>query len=251
MATTAVDSGGVARQSGKKAVFRPDIQGLRMVAVVSVILNHLFGWPSRGFVGVDVFFVISGFLITGLRYLEHQKTGRILFANFYRRRARRILPISTLVLALTVGASYLIFLTARAGAIALDALWSVVFAANWLFAIVGTDYWASDGTTSPLQHYWSLAVEEQFYFVWPWILVIVLGIALRKKWTAARGSRVVVTVMTLIVLLSSVWAVWQTSVAPGFSYFSTFMRAWDLGIGALLALFWVGSGWWASSRVSL
>ncbi|WP_286343632.1 acyltransferase family protein [Frondihabitans sucicola] len=216
--------------------FRPDIQGLRMLAVVAVILDHLLAWPSGGFVGVDVFFVLSGFLITGLLYREHQKTGRISFAGFYRRRARRILPISALVLAVTVATSFAIFLPARAKTITVDALWSLLFAGNWHFAAVGTNYFASDGTTSPLQHYWSLAVEEQFYLVWPWILVIVFAIAARRSWSRQKGVRAVVVVMVVLSVASLVWAILQSVTDPGFAYFSTLARAWELGVGALLAI---------------
>ena len=93
--------------------FRLDIQGIRSVAVLLVVLNHLFGWPRGGFVGVDVFFVISGFLITGLLLREGEKTGKVSIADFYRRRARRILPVALLVLAVTVTASYVLLLTSR------------------------------------------------------------------------------------------------------------------------------------------
>ncbi|CAN5268264.1 SGNH hydrolase domain-containing protein [soil metagenome] len=224
------------KPAAKKKALRPDIQGLRTLAVVAVIFAHLVNWPIGGFVGVDVFFVISGFLITGQLYREHERKGRISFADFYRRRARRILPISTLVLVVTVLASYGIFLASRAGTILTDALWSLFFSANWHFAAIGTNYWAHDGSTSPLQHYWSLAVEEQFYVIWPWILVIVLGIALRKTWSARTGHRMLVAVMSIAVAGSFIWALVSTADNPTFAYFSTFVRAWELGVGALLAV---------------
>ena len=148
-----------------KPRFRPDIQGLRAVAVLAVVANHLFGFPAGGFIGVDVFFVISGFLITGQLFREHHKQGRISFADFYRRRVRRIFPISTVVIIVTVAASFVIYLTARAQTVAVDGIWALFFAGNWHFAFLGTDYWANTGSISPLQHYWSLAVEEQFYLV--------------------------------------------------------------------------------------
>jgi peptidoglycan/LPS O-acetylase OafA/YrhL len=222
-------------RSGTKptGAFRPDIQGLRTVAVLTVVANHLFGWPAGGFVGVDVFFVISGFLITGIILREHDRTGTISFRSFYRRRIRRIFPIATLVLAVTVAASYAVYLSDRAQGVATDAVWTFFFAANWRFAAADTDYFADAGLLSPLQHYWSLAVEEQFYLVWPWLLLIVLSIAAYRGRT---GQRLAVAVMLLIVAGSFVAALLETESDPTGAYFSTVDRAWELGLGALLAM---------------
>ena len=110
---------------------RWDIQGLRAFAVVAVVANHVWGWPAGGFVGVDVFFVISGFLITGLLLREHDRTGRISFTGFYRRRVKRIMPASLLVLVVTVVASWFVFNQARWDATAVDGVWALLFAANW------------------------------------------------------------------------------------------------------------------------
>ena len=104
--------------------FRPDIQGLRAVAVLVVISDHLFGWPSGGFVGVDVFFVISGFLITGLMVREHERTGRISWIGFYRRRVKRIMPAATVVLLFTVACAYILYRASRFWGVAADAFWS-------------------------------------------------------------------------------------------------------------------------------
>ncbi|WP_447644321.1 acyltransferase family protein [Nocardioides zeae] len=169
---------------------RRDIQGLRAFAVTAVVLDHLLGWPHGGFVGVDVFFVISGFLITGILLREHERTGTISFVGFYRRRAKRILPASILVLAVTVALSYALVGRLRADSIATDGLWALFFGANWRFTTQATDYFAANGPVSPLQHYWSLAVEEQFYFVWPWLMLGVLALL------AARTRRRAGTVTT-------------------------------------------------------
>jgi peptidoglycan/LPS O-acetylase OafA/YrhL len=131
---------------------RPDIQGLRALAVLAVVADHVLGRPSGGYAGVDVFFVVSGFLITGLLLREHRRSGRVSVADFYRRRARRVLPVAVLVLAVTVLSTYLLFNPARGRTVAVDALWSLVFAANWHFAVIGTDYWQLDAT-SPVQHF--------------------------------------------------------------------------------------------------
>jgi peptidoglycan/LPS O-acetylase OafA/YrhL len=231
---------------------RRDIQGLRAFAVTAVVLDHLLGWPHGGFVGVDVFFVISGFLITGILLREHERTGTISFTGFYRRRAKRILPASILVLAVTVALSYALVGKLRADSIATDGLWALFFGANWRFTTQATDYFAANGPVSPLQHYWSLAVEEQFYFVWPWLMLGVLALlaARTRRRTGTPGGNdaggpqrrpdhhrlVVGAVLAGVVLASFAWALHQTAAAPSAAYFSTFTRVWELGLGALVAV---------------
>jgi peptidoglycan/LPS O-acetylase OafA/YrhL len=224
-------------QMPKKHRLRRDIQGLRAVAVMAVVADHLFEWPAGGFVGVDVFFVISGFLITGILLRSHEKQGRISFAGFYRKRARRILPAAVLVLAVTLAAAWAVFPAGRAKEITWDGLFALVFGANWRFVAVGTDYMQAAGPVSPLQHFWSLAVEEQFYVVWPLIIVGILGLLVhRLKWEVSRARRVLTLVMVFIVAGSFLIAAVQTANAPTIAYFSTTSRVWELGIGALLAL---------------
>ncbi|MGM7698600.1 acyltransferase family protein [Microbacterium sp. A84] len=216
----------------KRTSFRRDIQGLRAVAVIAVILNHAVGEPSGGFLGVDVFFVISGFIITALLLREVDRTGRISFITFYKRRVKRILPAATLILAVTVALSYLLIGGERARQIAGDALAATFFVSNWRFAITGTDYWADDGTTSPLQHYWSLGVEEQFYVIWP-LIIAVVAFALYQR----RALKLALGVMLALITVGSlVWAAHQVDTVPMWAYFSTLTRAWELGVGALLAL---------------
>jgi peptidoglycan/LPS O-acetylase OafA/YrhL len=224
------------RTRTKRAEPRRDIQGLRALAVLVVISDHLFGWPAGGFIGVDVFFVISGFLITGLLYREHQATGRISFPAFYRRRARRILPIATAVLVVTVAASFALYLTSRAREIGVDAIWALLFSANWHFAAIGTNYLANDRFVSPVQHYWSLAVEEQFYLLWPLLLVAVLGVGLRRRWQPANRARALFLVMAAVTAASFGWALRETVTNPTWAYFSTFARGFELGLGAVLAV---------------
>ncbi|MGP4031767.1 acyltransferase family protein [Pseudarthrobacter sp. 1C304] len=223
-------------QSKKTGGLRPDIQGLRALAVLAVIADHTFAYPHGGFVGVDVFFVISGFLITGLLLREYEKNGRISFADFYRRRARRILPLAVLVLVATVAASWAVFNSGRAMKVTEDALWSLLFGTNWHLALIGTDYMQVGSAVSPLQHFWSLAVEEQFYVVWPWVIVIVLGTgAGRLGWQHGRTRLLLTAVMVVFVAASLAFALWETANSPTVAYFSTFSRAWELGVGALLA----------------
>ncbi|TFD11081.1 acyltransferase [Cryobacterium sp. TMT1-2-2] len=222
---------------GKSATrtFRGDIEGLRAVAVIVVIFDHLLGWPSGGFIGVDIFFVISGFLITSLLLKEHARTGRISLVDFYRRRIRRILPVSLLVLVVTVAIGYLLLPGARALSTLWDGVYSALFVANWHFAAVGTDYLQATNAVSPLQHYWSLAVEEQFYFVWPFLLIVIFAFAGRRT-LSARALITTVAVTTGVITLGFLaWSFFETSTSPAIAYFSTGARAWELGIGALLA----------------
>jgi len=222
----------------RSAAFRPDIEGLRAVAVIAVVLDHLFAWPVGGFVGVDVFFVISGFLITGLLVREFERTGRISFVDFYRRRIRRIIPVSTLVIVATVAAAGLVFSQPRWVDTLGDAIWSFLFMANWHFAFIGTDYLLGSGQISPLRHYWSLSVEEQFYLVWPWVIILgfVLAARLGVKTDLVRRTALLATGAGIVVVASLAWSLYETATTPTMAYFSTFSRGWELGIGALLAI---------------
>ncbi|WP_104193287.1 acyltransferase family protein [Cryobacterium sp. Y82] len=225
-------------RSGSKSAtrsFRGDIEGLRAVAVVVVIFDHLLGWPSGGFIGVDIFFVISGFLITSLLLKEHARTGRISLVDFYRRRIRRILPVSLLVLVVTVAVGFLVLPSARALSTLWDGIYSALFVANWHFAAVGTDYLQATNAVSPLQHYWSLAVEEQFYFVWPFLLIVIFALAGRRTLSAGALITLVAVTTGVITLAFLAWSFFETSTSPAIAYFSTGARAWELGIGAFVA----------------
>ena len=222
----------------KSAGLRPDIQGLRALAVVAVIADHFLGWPTGGFVGVDVFFVISGFLITALLLREHERTGTISFVGFYLRRAKRIMPAALLVILATIGVSYLLLNSTRFNATVWDGVWATLFGANWRFAILGTDYFQLGGAISPLQHYWSLAVEEQFYFVWPWLMLLIYWLVNRRRETSAGRARRIIGIAILVLTIASfAWSVWETQANVSVAYFSTFSRAWELGIGAAVAVY--------------
>jgi len=217
---------------------RADLQGMRAVAVVTVFANHLFHWPSGGFAGVDVFFVLSGFFITGILVRERSTTGKLSFQSFYIRRVKRILPSGMLVLVTTVLAAYLLFPVVRAKETLIDALYAAIFASNFRFQAVGADYFEIDQPPSPLQHYWSLSIEEQFYFVWPFLLVVIFAITRRRRragheWIRQWG---LFGSMAVVVVGSFGWAMVRSSDDPNSAYFSTFSRLWELGIGALLAI---------------
>ena len=218
---------------------RKDIQGLRALAVTLVVLDHA-GVPfmAGGFIGVDVFFVVSGFLITQLLIREASRTGSVSLARFYARRARRILPVSTLVLLVTSVVAALTLSASRAKEVVEDVLWSSAFAANIQFAQLGTDYFSQDRALSPVQHYWSLAVEEQFYLVLP-LLFGVLVLWGRRRLDAGKsfpGRRVVGGFVGVLTLASLVWSVVATPMSPTSAYFSSLTRGWELGAGVLLAL---------------
>ncbi|MDO9398137.1 MAG: acyltransferase, partial [Herbiconiux sp.] len=142
--------------TGTRGGFRADIQGLRAIAVVAVVLNHVIGWPAGGFVGVDVFFVVSGFLITGLLLAEHRATGRVSLRAFWGRRIRRIGPAAVTVLVAVVALAFVVFNRPRFESTVVDAVSSLLLVSNWRFAAEGVDYFRAGEAVSPLQHFWSL-----------------------------------------------------------------------------------------------
>ncbi|GAA2650113.1 acyltransferase family protein [Paractinoplanes durhamensis] len=226
METTTEVRPAAASAAGPTLRFRPDIEGLRAIAVLAVVLCHA-GVPGLGggFIGVDVFFVISGFLITALMMRELAATGGLSLLRFYGRRARRILPTSTLVLVTVVAAGHHWLGFLRGDEIAADGRWAALFAANVNFAAQGVDYLDSQSAPSPLQHFWSLAVEEQFYLAWPALVVLLIWLGLRHTTPAVLG---------LVVAGSLAWSIWLAGTT--WSYFSPATRAWELGAGCLLAL---------------
>jgi peptidoglycan/LPS O-acetylase OafA/YrhL len=223
-----------------KVPHRNDLQGLRAVAVLLVVFAHCgVGFLHGGYVGVDVFFVLSGFLITGLLLAEARARGSVSLVEFYVRRARRILPAAALTLLVTDVAAvfFLNFLRAR-GAVE-DSLHAAGFAANFHFAERGVDYFAQSEPPSPLLHYWSLSVEEQFYLVWPLLLSIALLGAAVLPWARRADRRHERRLMAVVIVLaggSLAWSIHLTSTVPAEAYFSPFTRAWELGLGATLAV---------------
>ncbi|OIJ28724.1 acyltransferase family protein [Nocardioides luteus] len=220
---------------------RLDIQGLRAIAVLAVVALHVgFGSLTGGFVGVDVFFAISGFLITQQLMRQVRTEGRVSLLGFYARRARRILPAATLVLLATVVYASLFLGFVRTRVIAVDALWSAAFAANFRFAALETDYFSAALPPSPLQHFWSLAVEEQFYLVWPLVILGCLWAMRRRSANAEpdhRGRRrVLVVALGVGIVASLLVSAVLTRTSPEAAYFSPFTRAWELGLGAIAAI---------------
>ncbi|MEJ7832663.1 MAG: acyltransferase family protein [Nocardioides sp.] len=223
---------------------RGDVQGLRAVAVLTVIAAHA-GLPflPGGYVGVDVFFVISGFLISSLLFREVLASGSLSLAGFWSRRARRILPAATVVTVVTVLAALAWTSLIDARQVVIDAGWATAFAANVHFAQQDLYYFAQSSAASPLQHYWSLAVEEQFYLAWPLLLLGCLGVVklvrrVRRGHTPDQQlpRKAVLAMLLALTATSFTWSVVQTAEQPGSAYFSTLTRAWELGVGAMIAL---------------
>ena len=215
--------------------FRADVEGLRAVAVVLVVLYHA-GVPGvpGGYVGVDVFFVLSGFLITGLLVRELRRTGRLSLPDFYARRARRLLPVSALVLLTTAVAADVLLPAVDRGSVAPDVRAAALYVANWHFALSDTDYLAATGR-SPVLHLWSLGVEEQFYALWPLLLVGVVGGGLaRRSWSVA--SRRVALTLAVLGTGSLVLSARLSRGAGPWAYYGLHTRAWELAAGAALAL---------------
>ncbi|MFC7242467.1 acyltransferase family protein [Catellatospora aurea] len=209
--------------------FRPDIQGLRAIAVMVVVLYHL--WPTHltgGYVGVDVFFVISGFLITGHLWREIETRGTIRLGSFYARRALRLLPAAGLVLVATAVAGYLLLPDDRWADTFKQLVASAAYVQNWVLAGNSVDYLLQNAPDSPVQHFWSLSVEEQFYAFWPLLILVTMRLVRRKQ--------AVVAVLSALLLVSLAYSVYQTGADPKQAYFITPTRVWEFAAGALCAL---------------
>ncbi|WP_407666440.1 acyltransferase family protein [Mycobacterium pinniadriaticum] len=229
----------------EQGYFRPDIEGLRAVAVTAVVLFHAAVPGIRGgYVGVDVFFVISGFLITGLLWREVSGTGTVRLRSFYGARARRLLPASAAVGIITMAASVLLLAPLRVPTVLYDGIASALYVGNYWFIIDNINYFSDLLTPSPFLHYWSLGVEEQFYLVWAPLL---LGTAwftrrFRRDKTRAISSsrRPYLVVLGLVAVLSFALSLVVTYVVPAAAFFSLPTRAWQLAVGGLVALAAIG-----------
>lgn len=215
--------------------FRPDVEGLRAIAVIMVLLYHFdVRWASGGFAGVDVFFVISGYLITGLLAKEVANTGRVSLVDFYARRAKRLFPAAALVLVSTAAATMSLLPRTRWQDIGGDIVASAAYFINWRLASRSVDYLAEDVAPSPVQHFWSLAVEEQYYIVWPLLLVTVLW--LFRTRIRIRTTTLLLGVTAAVGLPSLVYSIMHTTSSPATAYFLTTTRMWELAIGGAVAL---------------
>jgi peptidoglycan/LPS O-acetylase OafA/YrhL len=216
-----------------RAEFRPDVQALRALAVLLVVLYHAdIPGIHGGFFGVDVFFVVSGFVITNVLLRERASKGSTSIPGFYARRIRRILPSATVVVIATVFATYhwLSFITGAS--VAEDAKYVVAFIGNFHFASIGTQYFTAHQPPSTLQQFWSLAVEEQFYLVWPVLFLLLMSP--RKLFSPVTR---LITVLLLVIGFSLAWCIIETNQNTVWAFFSPLTRAWELALGGLLAVF--------------
>lgn len=220
--------------------FRPEIEGLRAVAILAVLGFHV-GLPGfgGGFVGVDVFFVISGFLITGMLAREVRETGRVSLAGFYARRLRRLLPAALVVIIATAAISLVVLSSLHTESVMLDGASAALYVSNFRFAMDATDYFGSALIESPYLHYWSLSVEEQFYLVWPLMVAVV----------ARRSPRALPWVIVVIGLVSFALSLAVTASDATLGFYMLHTRAWQLALGALAALGVVSFGRWGGTRV--
>lgn len=222
--------------------FREDIEGLRAIAVLSVVIFHLgIDTFAGGFVGVDVFFVISGYLISGLLLAELQRSGSIDLWRFYGRRARRLLPISILVTAMTLLVGLLLLSPAEQMFAAKGALAASLYASNFWFMTLLGDYFAPESALNPFLHTWSLSVEEQFYLVWPTLLLLLWRLRPTVRWMALS--------MGALTLISFTLCLWLSYRKQSWAFYASPARAWEFGIGALAALQPI-TDWARRSRVA-
>jgi peptidoglycan/LPS O-acetylase OafA/YrhL len=221
--------------------FRADVEGLRGLAILLVVVYH--GGLLRlhgGFIGVDVFFVLSGYLITGILAREAASAGRVDFVEFYARRMRRLLPAAGVVLLATLLAAWFVYSPLEQYDVTRSTRWAALYLANVRFAAQALDYHAAESALNPLLHTWSLAVEEQFYLVWPLFFAAAVGVL--RPWGPQRAfpSQVAlrrgVIAVGVASAVSFALALWQTSASQPWAFFGLPARAWEFGVGALVAV---------------
>lgn len=228
--------------------FRRDIQGLRALAVAAVVIFHV--WPEAlpgGYVGVDVFFVISGYLITGLLLREQESNGRINLTGFYARRIRRLLPVASVTLLCTCVAAAFLMSPTEFGGLAREVIASAFYVENWLLVNRSVDYLAQDVAPSPVQHFWSLSVEEQFYIFWPALMLLAAAAGRRCGWQVRRS---VGAALVLVLLCSLAHGIHVSFTDPAPGYFLTSTRVWELAMGGVLALMPLAAPGRVSGRIA-
>jgi len=211
--------------------FRPEIEGLRAVAVLLVAVYHV--WFGRVSGGVDVFLFLTGFLITGSLARALERDGRIGTAAFWTRLARRLTPAAAVVLAATLAATYLWLPRSRWTDVIAQVRAAALYHENWALAEASVDYLAREAAASPVQHFWSLSIQGQFYLLWPLLLGLTALVATRVR---VRLGPALVTVVGLVLAVSLPYSVWITGTNQAWAYFDTGARLWEPALGGLLAL---------------
>lgn len=214
--------------------FRGDIEGLRGIAVLLVVAYHARLLHVRGgFVGVDVFFVLSGYLITSILVGQMERDGRIGVLRFYARRVLRLLPAALLVLTAVLVAESVLLSPLERIDLSASALATSLYSSNVFYMVRATNYFAAGSETDPLLHTWSLAVEEQFYLIWP---LVVWG-----GWRLARSRRRLAALMMVLCLVSLAGEIWLTQARQPWAFFSMPARAWQFGLGGIMGLIPAGT----------
>ncbi len=210
--------------------YKPALDGLRAIAVLSVFAYHLdFGWAKGGFLGVDMFFVLSGYLITSLLLIEWGANGSIRFGAFWARRARRLLPAVFVVLIAVAIWGRIVLPSSEWGSLRADSLWTLFYGANWHFIWAGQSYFSPN--PSPLRHAWSLAIEEQFYLVWPLVVYAAMRLSKGRIWLIAS-----VAALGIAGSLYALESHFTPGADPSRSYYGTDARASQMLVGALLGM---------------
>jgi peptidoglycan/LPS O-acetylase OafA/YrhL len=228
-------------QQSAETGFRPDIEGLRGLTLLAILGFHI-AMPGLGggFVGPDIFFFVSGFVITGQLWREVSTSGTIGLRKFYGKRARRLLPVSALVGVVTAIGAALLLPPLQAKAALMDAIASALYVPNFWFIGQQVDYFADNVLASPFQHYWTLGVEEQFYLLWPPMIVgtawLIRRMRKRANTVAPVSKTPYIVLVTLVAVSSFALSLMVTYVMPLAAYFSLPTRAWQLAGGALVAL---------------
>jgi peptidoglycan/LPS O-acetylase OafA/YrhL len=223
------DAGAAVVAGSEAKQFRTDIEGLRAIAILLVVGFHI-GFPgiSGGFIGVDVFFVLSGYLITGLLVQEIEDSGRLNILHFYARRVRRLLPGAGLMIVGTLLAGYLLLSSLEQERLAGAARATSIYLSNFYFLKHATDYFGANAELNPLLHTWTLAVEEQFYILWPWLI----GLAFKAR----RPRRMTAYMIVAVIAISLVCCIWLTNIRQPWAFFGSPARAWEFAVGGLASL---------------
>ncbi|HVB92851.1 MAG TPA: acyltransferase family protein [Acidimicrobiales bacterium] len=222
---------GKERGTGAQLTYMPALDGIRAVSIMGIMLNHGgFGWAAGGLISVNVFFVLSGFLITLLLMREWAKSGTIRLRNFWARRARRLLPALFVLLAGIAVYAWLLAPDGTQGSLRVDGLTTLLYVANWHQIFSGQSYFAQVATTSPLLHTWTLAIEEQFYLVWPLVVLAVL------KWRKSPRLLLGITIFGIAASAIEMALLFHPGLDPSRLYYGTDTRAQDILVGAAVAL---------------
>lgn len=218
--------------------YRSDLEGLRAVAVLLVVLYHAgISQVPGGFIGVDIFFVLSGYFISQQLWGQLEQNGKVSLVDFYTRRIRRILPAASLVIAVTALLAWALLSPVYASEIGWDAISAALNVANIRFSIISNNYFDTAAAGSPFIHFWSLGIEEQFYLFWP-LIFLAVGFAMPKSGggNARRRKALVIGLMSVVTFSSFVWSVYQTGIDQTGAFYLLPSRAWELGLGGLLAV---------------